>query len=232
MGATSGIGRRVAQILASRGWRVGVCGRRAELLESLRAGYPENIETLRIDATGEGAGERLAEFARSLGARLYLHCSGVGWRNTEMDMGKEMTTVRTNCNGFVECVGAVFRLFSETGGHIAVLSSIAGTKGLGPAPAYSATKRMQNTYIDALEQLSRMRRLGITFTDIRPGFVATALIGGGKGYPMVMDVEKVAHSVVKAIERRRRVAVIDWRYALLVALWRMIPRWAWKRFPF
>lgn len=128
-------------------------------------------------------------------------------------------------------MGEAFRCFSATGGHIAVISSIAGTKGLGPAPAYSATKRFQNTYIDALEQLAWQRHLGIKFTDIRPGFVATDLINNGKGYPMVLRKEKVAESVIKAIERKRRVAVIDSRYSLLVALWRCIPRFLWKRLP-
>jgi len=48
-------------------------------------------------------------------------------------------------------VRAVFS--NNGGGHLAVISSIAGTKGLGVAPAYSATKRFQNTYIDALEPI-------------------------------------------------------------------------------
>ena len=48
-------------------------------------------------------------------------------------------------------VDTAFMYFKKNGGgHLAVISSIAGTKGLGVAPAYSATKRFQNTYIDAL----------------------------------------------------------------------------------
>lgn len=105
-------------------------------------------------------------------------------------------------------------------------------KGLGPAPAYSATKRFQNTYIDALEQMAHVRRLNIGFTDIRPGFVRTALIHfGNDGYPMVMEPDFVAKKIVKAIIKKRRVAVIDWRYAVMVRLWRLLPRWLWKRFP-
>lgn len=231
MGATSGIGREVAEMLARRGWKVGACGRRSELLESLRAQYPQNVLIMTADVNAYDTAERLAAFASRLNAGVYLHCSGIGWQNTQLDAEKELATLRTNGEGFARCVGAVFRLFSATGGHIAVVSSIAGTKGLGPAPAYSATKRFQNTYIDALEQLAWQRHLGITFTDIRPGFVATDLIGGGKGYPMVMKKEKVAAAIVKAVERKRRVAVIDWRYAALVVLWRLMPRFLWKRLP-
>ena len=63
-------------------------------------------------------------------------------------------------------------------GHIAAITSIAGTKGLGPAPSYSATKAMQNVYLQALKQHARSRGLDIRFTDIRPGFVDTALLSG------------------------------------------------------
>ncbi len=115
-------------------------------------------------------------------------------------------------------------------GHIAVISSIAGTKGLGSAPAYSATKRFQNTYIDALDQLAHMKKLNISFTDIRPGFVATPLLKDDK-YPLLMHTSQVASQIVKAISRRKRVAIIDWRYQLIVFFWKLIPGWLWVRLP-
>ena len=117
------------------------------------------------------------------------------------------------------------------GGHLAVISSIAGTKGLGVAPAYSATKRFQNTYIDALEQLSYLQKLNIRFTDIRPGFVATDLLNDGKHYPLLMDAAKVGRHIAWSLERKQRIVVIDWRYRILVFFWKMIPRWMWKRLP-
>ena len=85
-------------------------------------------------------------------------------------------------------VNTAFHYFARQGkGHIAVISSIAGTKGLGIAPAYSATKRFQNTYIDALEQLAYMqKKKAIHFTDIRPGFVKTDLLNDGKNYLCVV----------------------------------------------
>ena len=77
-----------------------------------------------------------------------------------------------------------------------------------------------------------MRRLDIHFTDIRPGFVDTALINYGSTYPFVMKTAQVARNIVKAIEKRRRVKTIDLKYAALVTVWRLIPRTLWKRFPF
>lgn len=231
MGATSGMGREVAKLMARSGWRVGAAGRRKELLESLKEECPEgSIVTQEIDVLASDAAERTADLIAAVGAGVYLHCSGVGWENTELEESRELLTLRTNGEGFVRCVGAAFRYFaSDGGGRIAAVSSIAGTRGLGAAPAYSATKRLQNTYIDALDQLSRMRHLGIRFTDIRPGFVDTALIGDGKSYPMVMETEKVARRIVMAVERGQRTVVIDSRYALLTFLWGLIPRPLWVR---
>ena len=129
-------------------------------------------------------------------------------------------------------VDTAFNYFREHGGgQLAVISSVAGTKGLGVAPAYSATKRFQNTYIDALEQLACMQKLNICITDIRPGFVSTDLLNDGKRYPLLMQPEKVARQIVRALHHRKRVTVIDWRYAVIVFFWRMIPRWIWKRLP-
>ena len=118
---------------------------------------------------------------------------------------------------------------ANQGGDIAVITSIAGTKGLGAAPAYSATKAYQATYIQALEQLSNMRRLHIRFTDIRPGFVDTDMLAGGGRYPMLMDKTAVAREIVRAVKAHRHVHVIDWRYRLLVALWRLIPGRLWRK---
>ncbi len=240
IGATSGIGLEVARLLLRQGWRIGVAGRREEALQALRSTAPERVETARIDVTCDDAPERLRTLIDRLGGMdLFFLSSGIGYQNQTLDPDIELRTARTNVEGFTRMTTAAFayyrqlqaegRLPSE-GGHMAVISSIAGTKGLGAAPAYSATKRFQNTYIDALEQLARMQRLRIRFTDIRPGFVATDLLRGGS-YPLLMRPERVAQHIVKALKRRKRVVIIDWRYRIVVFLWRLIPRWLWKRMP-
>lgn len=76
-----------------------------------------------------------------------------------------------------------------------------------------------------------MQKLNIQFTDIRPGFVATPLLNDKKKYPMLMQPRIVALDIVEAIERKKRVAIIDWKYRLLVGFWRLIPKWIWLRLP-
>lgn len=232
IGATSGIGEEVAKLLVQQGWHIGIAGRREEALEKLQATAPGQIVIQRLDVTDPDAPTLLETFIQKLGGMdLFFLSSGIGSQNPDLEPEIELNTTRTNVEGFTRMVTTAFNHFkTQGGGHIAVISSIAGTKGLGIAPAYSATKRFQNTYIEALAQLSRMQHLNIHFTDIRPGFVATDLLKSGK-FPMLMQANQAAKSIVRALNRKKRVIVIDGRYRVVVFFWRMIPRWLWERLP-
>ena len=233
IGATSGIGREVALVYIAQGWTVGAAGRREAELESLRAMAPEQVFTQVLDVTKDDAAEHLQTLINKVGGMdLFLLSSGIGKQNYTLDTEIELATAATNVEGFIRMTNAAYHYFEKRGhGHLAVISSIAGTKGLGAAAAYSATKGFQHMYMDALDQLSRMQKLNISFTDIRPGFVATPLLKSSKSYPMLMEAPIVALDIVDALERKKRVAIIDWRFRLLVGFWRLIPKWIWLRLP-
>ena len=88
---------------------------------------------------------------------------------------------------------------------------------------------MQNTYLQALEQLATKKRHNINFTDIRPGFVNTPLLTDSEHFPMLMTTEQVARSIMKAIRHRRHVCIIDTRWRILTFFWQLIPNWLWRR---
>lgn len=250
MGATSGIGQEVARLLAANGYEVGIAGRREERLVQMAQATPGIVAHRQIDVTKEDAPTELQKLIEELGGMdLYVHSSGIGWENVALDADKELKTVETNGVGFVRMVSAAYNWFAEQRAdeakqraegdeqkasdkehkaRIACITSIARTRGLGAAPAYSATKRMQAHYLECLSQQARMRHLNIGITDIRPGFVATDLIAGSH-FPLQLKAEDVARTIVRAIERGSEVVTIDWRYRLLVAAWQLIPRWLWVR---
>lgn len=234
IGASSGIGQEVARLLIADGWTVGVAARREEKLQQLKAeAMPgQRVETAQLDVTSENAPERLRELITRLGGMdLFFYSPGIGKVNRELLTDIELATAETNVVGFTRMIGAAYHYFVEAGGgHIAAISSIAGTMGLGPAPAYSASKAMQATYLQALEQLINRQKQDIHITDIRPGFVDTALLTG-RHYPMMLKPEKVAKEIVWAIKHKKHVRIVDWRYRLLTLLWRCIPKWLWRRLP-
>ena len=216
--------------------------------ESPKASKGEIACYQQIDVTSPEAPSLLLKLIEKLGGMdLYFHSSGIGWQNNSLDIEKEMKTVETNGLGFVRMVDTAFNWFAQQNQgqepgqgqrqgkdrscdtyRIACITSIAGTKGLGAAPAYSATKRFQNHYLECLTQQAHMRHLPIAITDIRPGFVKTDLIAGSN-YPLQLTPQEVAQQIVNAIERRKTVKTIDWKYSILVSLWLMIPRCIWTR---
>ena len=230
IGASSGIGYEISRLLIDKGWFVVVAARRTERLQPLYQRATDRVVACNIDVTDEKAVSQIQQIFQQLGrVDLYVHVAGVGHQNRMLNADVESQTIETNVGGFGRMVGETFRYMAEhAGGHIAIISSIAGTKGLGPAPAYSATKAFQNTYLQALEQLAKNRKLNIYFTDIQPGFVDTELLSGDNNYPMMMTAAYVARKAVRAIEKRRHVVIIDWRYRLLTAGWRCLPRWIWR----
>lgn len=216
--------------------------------ESPKASKGEIACYQQIDVTSPEAPSLLLKLIEKLGGMdLYFHSSGIGWQNNSLDIEKEMKTVETNGLGFVRMVDTAFNWFAQQNQgqepgqgqrqgkdrscdtyRIACITSIAGTKGLGAAPAYSATKRFQNHYLECLTQQAHMRHLPFAITDIRPGFVKTDLIAGSN-YPLQLTPQEVAQQIVNAIERGKTVKTIDWKYSILVSLWRMIPRCIWTR---
>lgn len=230
IGASSGMGYEVSRLLLAQGYTLGVAARCEDRLLALKQEAPDRVEVATIDVTADDAPVRLRELINRLGGMdLYFHVSGIGKQNRTLTEDIELNTVNTNGMGFTRMIGEAYRYFAECGkGHIAALTSIAGTKGLGPAPSYSATKAMQNVYLQALEQQAHSRGLDIHFTDIRPGFVDTDLLKGDFHYPMMLKPQTVARDIVKAIQNKRHVKVIDWKYAILTAMWRRIPRFIWR----
>lgn len=236
VGASSGIGRRVASDFARWGWQVGIAARRLDRLQEIAGQYPANVVCRSMDVTASDAVERFYDLIElNGGADVVLYAAGVGWSNPQLYLQNDMSTVDVNVAGFTRIVNAAYRYFRDTPGdrrpQIAAITSVAATKGLGVSAAYSASKRYCQTYLQALDQLARMQRVALDITDIRPGFIRTPLLKEGRNYPLLMDLDYAAPRIELAILWRRRVQVIDWRWNLAVGLWRMIPACLWTRLP-
>lgn len=233
VGASSGLGRRISEDFARIGCRVGIAARREPQLKAIYDRFPESVVYRTIDITSPDAVERFYDLIEATGGMdILLLASGVGHINPQLEVATDVTTTETNAVGAVRILDAAYRYFRDTAnnapGQIAVITSVAGTKGIGIAASYSASKRFQSTYIDALDQLAHQEHVNVRFTDIRPGFIRTPLLKDGRRYPLEMAIDYAAPLIEKAILQRKRVAVIDSRWRVVVALWRLVPQCVWS----
>lgn len=239
IGASSGIGHDIARTYAERGCRVGVCARRLDRLEKLCAEFPDTMTSCGLDVTADDAPQRFRNFVDSIGGiDLLVYCAGCGWNNPDLTLDFDMRTVRTNVDGFTAIIDTAFDIFSKSGpattkrGQIVAITSIAGTHGIGISASYSASKRYEWTFLEALSQLARVRHIPVDITDIRPGFIDTPLLDTtAHRYPMLMTLDQSVPRIVRVIDKRRHVAVINRRWACVTALWRRIPRFIWRNLP-
>lgn len=234
IGASSGLGRKIALDFARIGWKVGIAARRADRLEDIRSQYPDNIECQTIDVSAPDATERFYALIERLGGMDYmLYSAGTGWQIPDLDEVRTTQTLDANVLGFTRIINAAYLYYKQTTsghtGHIAAITSVGGVKGMGISAAYSASKRYQWTYLQALRQLAAMQGVNVTITDIRPGFVDTALLEGARRYPMEMTVDYAAPRIEIAILSARRVATVDLRWAVLAGLWSLLPDCLWER---
>lgn len=231
IGATSGIGRKMAELYAQRGYRVGITGRRKELLDEIKNAHPGQIETECFDVTGNEnipALESLVGKLRRLDTLVYS--SGIGEPSKELDWQLDKLMVDTNVNGFIEIANWSFNYFVKQGhGKMAVISSIAANRGNSWAPAYSASKSFQSNYFEALAIKAYRTKKNIGITCVEPGFVDTKMAKGNKRF-WIVPTEKAAKQIINAIEKKKRKVYISKRWWLIAILMRWVPFAIYKRF--
>jgi short-subunit dehydrogenase len=249
IGATSGIGRELARLYAAAGHRIGATGRRQELLDSLQLEYPDRILTATSDATAPDTARQLADLTQRLGGLdILIFNAGWGDLSDALDWNIDKPTVDINVNAFLAAVHFGWNYFIQQGyGHLVTVSSIAGNRGNRHSPAYSAAKAFQSTYFEGLYIKARKMKIPLYVTDIQPGFVDTrpssdllrhspprpepslrSVLTKGPRF-WVAPADKAARQIIRAIEKKRRVAHITHRWWIIAKLFRSIPGWLYYR---
>lgn len=231
VGATSGIGRKMAEMYVARGYRVGITGRRQWLLDELKNKFPDHIETACFDVTGNENVSHLDVLVKKIGGLdILIISAGMGKPSRELDWETEKQTVATNVLGFLEIAVWAFQFFcKQNHGRLAVISSVAANRGLGMAPAYSASKAFQSVYCESLSIKAAFMKKKISITCLEPGFVNTKMAMGNKQF-WVVPVEKAARQMIRAIDKKKRKAYISRRWRLIALLIRWVPFGLYKRF--
>lgn len=230
IGASSGMGKALAELYLHEGHKVSVTGRRAHLLEELATKWPGKCFARAFDVTGSENKQHLQSLINEMGGMdLIIYSSGYGEPSDHLDEKTELETTRTIVMGFVEIASFAFNRFVAQGrGQIAVISSVAAERGGRHAPAYNASKAFVSNYAEGLNLKASNLKVNITVTDIRPGFVNTKMAKGNKQF-WVADVNKVAKQIKDAIARRKRVVYVTRRWRLVAWLYKRLPYTLYKK---
>jgi short-subunit dehydrogenase len=231
IGATSGIGKGLTKILVDNNYKVGITGRRTELLDELKSQNPNSYYTRTFDITDTKIiVENLDALTTELGGLdLLIISSGTGDLNEKLDFEIEKRTIETNVTGYTCIANWTFNYFkNQQSGHLVAISSVGGLRGSRIAPAYNATKAYQVNYLEGLRQKARKLNQQIYVTDVRPGFVDTDM-AKGEGQFWVAPVEKATQQIFDAIKQKKKIVYITKRWRLIAIILKRIPRQIYDR---
>ena len=200
IGASTGIGRATASLLHSRGAKVIVSARNAMALQAFESAHPGSLGLV-LDVTDSAAFTQVAQQVEQRFGRvdLALYCAGYykAMRATQFDMAEALHHQQVNYVGALHMLDAVLPvLLRQKAGHLSLISSVAGYRGLPNSLAYGPTKAAlinlaQTLYMD-------LRPVGIGTSVINPGFVATPLTASNEfAMPALLSPEQAAHEILK-----------------------------------
>ena len=232
LGATKGIGRALARLLAERGDALFLLGRDPADLE-------KSARDLEARAGKGRCGTAACDLERPEGFAAALDAAEAGLGGLDavivtaglfatqdrleedVELARRLLTVDF-ANTVVFCEHARRRLLARGGGTLCVFSSVAGERGRKPVVLYGAAKAGLTRYLEALDH--KFRAHGLRTVCVKPGFVKTSMTDGLPAPPFAGEPEAVARRVLRAIDRGEPVVYVPgvWRWIMLVV--RSLPR--------
>jgi short-subunit dehydrogenase len=242
-GASSGIGKALAQHLARQGAKLGLLARRAPLLQDLATSLPLRADEVAWAVADVQDREALQEAVRGLETQLgpcdvMIANAGI-YRKTEVthfDTAAANAVIATNVQGVINSIGAVLPGMQQRGsGHLVAVSSMAAMLGLPSAGVYCASKAALVTLFQSLRV--DLQRYGVKATVVCPGYVDTPMITDAERTTLkdIITAEHAAQRICHAIQRNRATDWFPWHTWAIVRLLSLAPsgvyRWAMRHMP-
>ena len=222
-GAGSGIGEALACLFAERGCAVIASGRRLDILDALARRQP-SITALALDVTDR---EAVAKAVNAMGpVDTAILCAGTHHPTpaTRFNADEVRTLIETNLMGIVHCVEALLPSMIARGcGHLVLVASVAGYRGLPTAGGYCASKAAVIALAESLRL--DLDGTGVRITLINPGFVDTPLTQKNP-FPMpdIISAERAAQIIVSGLEQNDHFEIaFPRRFAMAMKVMRFLP---------
>ena len=226
-GASQGIGEAVAKRLAQDGWRVAVSARSTDKLDDVVGRVGAGGTAVPLDVTDLDAVRAAVARTEETGGPIALAILNAGTYVPDEAAAFESVQVRAqvelNLMGTVHCLDALLpRMIKRGRGQIAVVSSVAGYRGLPRAAAYGATKA---ALINMTESLKfDCDRLGIKLQVVNPGFVRTPLTDKNDfPMPLLMEPDDAADRLVEGLKETHFEITFPRRFTFLMQRLRSLP---------
>ena len=204
-GASSGIGKAVAEKFALEGWKVAVSARRKEVLDEMTKA--QNIFSYPLDVTNENQinsvfQKILSDFGE---LDLCLFSSGTYDPKNEqkIDPDKIKNVIKVNFFGVVDCVKTVEDYFKKRkSGHISIVSSIAGYRGLPNSSGYGPSKAALTNFCESI--YFDFKKFNVRISVISPGFIKTPLTDKNNfPMPFLKTVDFAAEKIFKGLVKEK-----------------------------
>ena len=200
-GASTGIGKAVAEKFSKEGWKVAISARREELLKNIA--QDNNIFDYPLDVTNE---EKVDEVFKKIledfkSIDLCIFNAGTYEPKLEKEISKEQIrkTMEVNFFGVVNCIKAVEKYFkNKKNGHISIVSSIAGYRGLPNSSGYGPSKAALSNLTESL--YFDFKKYNVKISLISPGFIKTPMTDKNKfRMPFIKSPEFAAEKIYNGL---------------------------------
>jgi len=225
-GASSGIGKSVAKKFANEGWKVAVSARRKELLDELAEN--QNIKSFPLDVTNR---DQIKNVFKSIinefgELDICLFSSGTYEPKDEksIDPDKIKNVINVNFLGVIDCVRVVEDYFkNKKSGHISIVSSIAGYRGLPNSSGYGPSKAALTNFSESI--YFDFKKFGVRVSVVSPGFIKTPLTDKNEFHmPFLKTPEYAAEKIFNGLVKSKSFEIhFPKGLTLILKLLRILP---------
>ena len=229
-GASSGIGRALAQYYLEQGAVVAVIARRTDVLQDLAERYPGQVFPYVLDVRDASALQAAAQdfIARAGLPDIVVANAGISIGTLSRyaeDVDVFQSVMDINTLGAVKTIQPFVEAMRQAGrGKLVGIASVAGFRGLPGAGAYSASKAALISYLESLRL--ELRGSGVRVVTICPGFIKTPLTAINP-YPMpfLLETDDAARRIARVIASSKSFAVVPWQMVLVGRVLKLLPNW-------
>jgi len=228
-GASSGIGKALAIKFANEGWQVAASARRENLLQKLHDSYA-NIIPFNLNVKDENAAKKVFQniLEKFQNIDICVFCTGIHDPESEKKLNSEKIReiMETNFFGTLNCIMAVNDYFrKKEDGHISIVSSVAGYRGLPAASGYCASKSALTSLAESL--YFDFKRHNVRVSLISPGFIKTPMTDKNKfPMPMIKSPEFAAEKMFIGLTKKNAFEIhFPIFFTMLMKFLKIMPNW-------